>query len=389
LNLEGKNDASLAVINKAYKKITLKYHPDKIASRGEKLTAGAKELWLKIQKAYKTLTDPEKRRKYDSSLPFDEAIPKSSEVQDPKAFYDLFRKCFTNNAKFAVNKPIPDIGDENTPMEGVYKFYRYWDLFKTWREFSQYDEYDEEDAQDRYERRWMQGENKRGRKKYEKAERKRIILLSTRAYENDPRVAAEKARETEAKAAAKGARKAATEAKWAAVNDAKRGAEEAAAADKASKAADKKAEQERRKALKLIYKTAQKALIAYCEERMPGTKYDRFYIDELVKKYPKQEALDALIEKVKAIAAAEAAAFQHEFLQVVDAGYLARHAEEERRAELKKQQAAEKAKDVKGDWTEAELEAFRKAVARFPTGTINRWRVIADYIGTRNQKETI
>jgi len=235
----------------------------------------------------------------------------------------------------------------------------------------------------------MQNENKRGRKKYEKAERKRIILLSTRAYENDPRVAAEKARETEAKAAAKGARKAATEAKWAAVNDAKRGAEEAAAADKASKAADKKAEQERRKALKLIYKTAQKALIAYCEERMPGTKYDRFYIDELVKKYPKQEALDALIEKVKAIAAAEAAAFQHEFLQVVDAGYLARHAEEERRAELKKQQAAEKAKDVKGDWTEAELEAFRKAVARFPTGTINRWRVISEYIGTRNQKETI
>lgn len=96
-----------------------------------------------------------------------------------------------------------------------------------------------------------------------------------------------------------------------------------------------------------------------------------------------------MINKVKEIAAADAAAFQHEFLQIVDAGYLSRKAEEDRQAELKKKQAAEKAKDIKGDWSEAELESFRKAVARFPTGTINRWRVIAEYIGTRNQKETI
>jgi len=48
LNLEGRNDATLAEINKAYKKITLKYHPDKIAARGEELTESAKEVWLKI-----------------------------------------------------------------------------------------------------------------------------------------------------------------------------------------------------------------------------------------------------------------------------------------------------------------------------------------------------
>jgi hypothetical protein len=38
------------------------------------------------------------------------------------------------------------MGDINTPIEEVWKFYKYWDSFKTWREFSQYDEYDTEEA---------------------------------------------------------------------------------------------------------------------------------------------------------------------------------------------------------------------------------------------------
>jgi hypothetical protein len=101
------------------------------------------------------LTDPARRKKYDSSLPFDDKIPKESDLVDDKTFFDLFTKCFDLNAKFAVDKPVPKMGDMNTPIDDVYKFYKYWDLFKTWREFSQYDEYDTEEAQDRYEKRWM------------------------------------------------------------------------------------------------------------------------------------------------------------------------------------------------------------------------------------------
>lgn len=92
------------------------------------------------------MTDPARRKKYDSSLPFDDKIPKESELVSDETFFDLFEKCFALNAKFAVNKPIPNIGNMDTPMEEVYKFYKYWDGFKTWREFSQYDEYDTEDA---------------------------------------------------------------------------------------------------------------------------------------------------------------------------------------------------------------------------------------------------
>jgi DnaJ family protein C protein 2 len=78
-------------------------------------------------------------------LPFDEKIPDAADVTDEN-FYDVFGKCFQNNSRFSEKKPVPNIGDANTPMNEVSKFYKFWDNFKTWREFSQYDEYDTEDA---------------------------------------------------------------------------------------------------------------------------------------------------------------------------------------------------------------------------------------------------
>jgi hypothetical protein len=33
------------------------------------------------------------------------------------------------------------------------------------------------------------------------------------------------------------------------------------------------------------YKNSIKELITICEQKMPGTKYDRFYCEEMVKKY--------------------------------------------------------------------------------------------------------
>jgi len=86
------------------------------------------------------LADPAKRRKYDSTLPFDERIP-AKDIK-PEDFFHEYSNCFALNSKFSELKPLPDFGDENTPMEEVRKFYKFWDGFKTWREFSQYDEYD-------------------------------------------------------------------------------------------------------------------------------------------------------------------------------------------------------------------------------------------------------
>lgn len=174
LGLEDRKfQASEQEIGKAYKKASLHFHPDKL---GDKYTEKDKEVWLKIQAAYETLSDPAKRKKYDSSLPFDDTLPKKDDISEVN-FYEKFGACFQNNSRFSTIKPIPNIGDKGTPMDQVHKFYRFWDNFKTWREFSQYDEYDVEDAQDRYEKRWMEKQNKKCREEHDRKERKRIMDL--------------------------------------------------------------------------------------------------------------------------------------------------------------------------------------------------------------------
>ena len=56
-----KKDASDAEIKKAFKKMSLQYHPDKNKDDPEK----AKERFQKIANAYEVLSDPETRRVYD------------------------------------------------------------------------------------------------------------------------------------------------------------------------------------------------------------------------------------------------------------------------------------------------------------------------------------
>jgi len=63
--------ADESAIRKGYHKCVLLYHPDK---RQDKTEAGTEDnsVWLKIQEAFATLLDKNKRRAYDSQLPFDD-----------------------------------------------------------------------------------------------------------------------------------------------------------------------------------------------------------------------------------------------------------------------------------------------------------------------------
>lgn len=77
-------------IKASYRKLVLQFHPDKL---GENITESDKEIWLKIQNAYETLIDTTKRRRYDSSLPFDDNIPDADDVTDEN-FFELFNSVF-------------------------------------------------------------------------------------------------------------------------------------------------------------------------------------------------------------------------------------------------------------------------------------------------------
>jgi len=67
--------ATMDEIKQNYRKLSLKYHPDKLSHLNENDKESYKLHFLKIQKAYECLSNPTKRKKYDAKLPFDDKIP--------------------------------------------------------------------------------------------------------------------------------------------------------------------------------------------------------------------------------------------------------------------------------------------------------------------------
>lgn len=274
--------------------MALLHHPDK---KGKECEEEDRQLWLKIQHAYENLSDDGKRKKYDSSLPFDDGFPKDSELNDGN-FFELFSAVFDRNARFANKKPIPDLGDINTPLKECKQFYSYWQNFDTWREFSQFHEHDTETAHDRYERRWMEKENKRVSDKHMKKERARLIAMVEMARSKDPRIQAELKKIEEEKQASK---LMAREKKEAAQKKAKQAMEEVDR--KKQEEADKKKQEDeqRKKALadeRRNFKLKTKEFIAVLETKAPGSKFDQFYAEEFVKHFKTSADLISLIERV-------------------------------------------------------------------------------------------
>lgn len=58
-----KQDADLAAIRSAHRKLTLKHHPDRIHDQALKSKAG--DIFQEIQQAYELLSDPRRRSRYD------------------------------------------------------------------------------------------------------------------------------------------------------------------------------------------------------------------------------------------------------------------------------------------------------------------------------------
>ena len=168
-------------VKRAYHKALLIYHPDK-TGRGDE-----DEVFLAIQEAHDTLSDATRRKAYDSLNEFDDTIPSGNESGD---FYEVYGPVFHSNGRFAVKVPVPSLGDDATPDDEVFEFYRYWEGFESWRDFSRSEdlEHDPEEADSREEKRWMIKENSKEVKQLKNKDNQRIIDLTQRAKLRDPRV---------------------------------------------------------------------------------------------------------------------------------------------------------------------------------------------------------
>jgi DnaJ homolog subfamily C member 2 len=220
--------ASTNEVKKAYRKSSLKYHPDK-TGRGDD-----DYVFLAVKAAHDTLMDHAKRQAYDSTvMPFDDSVPPTRDklLLDPLLlykdddFYSLFGPVFernlrfdarlrpdlskgsvaaTSNAKKANQKQHhhahspPTLGDAQTPMEQVHTFYEYWVRFDSWRDFSSQAadelqvENELENAESRYEKRWIQKEIDKRAKTLKRQEIQRIQSLVERAMDADPRLRLER-----------------------------------------------------------------------------------------------------------------------------------------------------------------------------------------------------
>lgn len=106
--LEVSRMASKEVITKAYKVLVRKYHPDLEQDEGKK--EEAKEKMVRINEAYETLSDDEKRKKYDDKIAIleeKERIAKEKERQQSKT------QNVNNNRNINVNRNIDNVNSNN------------------------------------------------------------------------------------------------------------------------------------------------------------------------------------------------------------------------------------------------------------------------------------
>ena len=127
------------------RKKVLKHHPDKKAGLAGDSNDDA--FFKCIQKAMEVLTNPERRRQFDSVDPYYELlesdVPTASQInksKDPqKAFFKLFSPVFEREARFSRKQPVPLLGVYGAPKAEVEGFYDFWYNFDSWRSFEYLD----------------------------------------------------------------------------------------------------------------------------------------------------------------------------------------------------------------------------------------------------------
>ncbi|RDX45577.1 DnaJ-domain-containing protein [Lentinus brumalis] len=193
----------------AHRKKVLKHHPDKKAGQvGDSNDDG---FFKCIQKAFEVLSNPERRRQFDSVDPFYELfetdVPTQSQVtkhRNPeKYFFESFGPVFEREARFSKKQPVPLLGAIDDPKEKVEAFYDFWYNFDSWRSFEYLDKEVNEGSDNRDDKRYTEKKNKSERARRKKEDTARLRGIVDTALAVDPRIKRIRQEEKEAREAKK------------------------------------------------------------------------------------------------------------------------------------------------------------------------------------------
>lgn len=349
-------------IRKAYKKVALLYHPDKRETNTEEEKVEANKTWLKYKDAYETLTDLEKKQKYDSTFKFDDTIPSNDLVlKDDLDFFRKFGPVFLKNSIWSEKKPVPKLGDMSTDLKKVRRFYNFWFSFNTWRDFEVEGEHNVEEAENRWEKRAMLKENKKLKAEKLKDEKLRIRKLVDLAFKNDPRIIAEEKRIVDERERLKKERE-------------------------AERVRLKKEKEEREVKMQVEYEERKKR---EAEEKIVKRKE---MLNELLTVISKEIGFELSKDQVFNI---ELNA-NLENLEVTLTEIKAKETVEDKQKALKQMgnkyfglKYEDESKDSSSIWTKEEVGNLQKAVKKFPAGTVNRYEKIMESVKTKGLNQVI
>lgn len=109
--LEVNNNSSVGDIKKAYKKMALKYHPDRNRDKEGKELEDTELKFKNISVAYQVLSDDEKRKSYDMyGITDDSPLPNSAMDIFNEIFQSQMNSLFGDNINIAENIMSPEIG---------------------------------------------------------------------------------------------------------------------------------------------------------------------------------------------------------------------------------------------------------------------------------------